>query len=345
VSDSPTLSVVVPIYNEAVTLRDSLPALRDALDRLGESFEMVAVDDGSTDGSGVLLDEAAQGEPRLVPVHLSRNFGKEAALCAGMEAARGLALIVIDADLQHPPGLLPEMVRLWRAGNDVVEAVRRDRGDEGVSYRLMARTFYALVGRSVGRDLQGSTDYKLLDRQVADVILQCPERNRFFRGLVAWAGFRVAQVPFVAAHRHGGVSKWSAAGLLRYAWGSLLAFTSLPLRIVAWCGLMMVAGGAVLAVQTLYNYVTHRAVSGFTTVILVELIMGGLILTSLGVIAFYVALLYDEQKSRPLFVVRRTVPGLSPVASPSHGAGPARASAAAPGAPRVGPGTSPPARG
>lgn len=324
VSGTPTLSVVVPIYNEAVTLRDSLPALRDALERLGESFEIVAVDDGSTDGSGVLLDEAALGEPRVVPVHLSRNFGKEAALCAGMETARGRALIVIDADLQHPPGLLPEMVRLWHAGNDVVEAVRRDRGDEGVAYRLMARTFYALVGRSVGRDLQGSTDYKLLDRQVVDVILHCPERNRFFRGLVAWAGFRVAQVPFVAAHRHGGVSKWSATGLLRYAWGSLLAFTSLPLRIVAWCGLLMVAAGAVLAVQTLYNYLTHRAVSGFTTVILVELIMGGLVLTSLGVIAFYVALLYDEQKARPLFVVRRAPPAVSapPPAAPGGGPGP-----------------------
>jgi len=333
VSDTPALSVVVPIYNEAVTLRDSLPALRDALERLGESFEIVAVDDGSTDGSGVLLDEAARGEPRVVPVHLSRNFGKEAALCAGMETARGRALIVIDADLQHPPGLLPEMVRLWHAGNDVVEAVRRDRGDEGMAYRLMARTFYALVGRSVGRDLQGSTDYKLIDRQVADVILRCPERNRFFRGLVAWAGFRVAQVPFVAAHRLGGVSTWSTTGLLRYAWGSLLAFTSLPLRIVAWCGLLMVAGGAVLAVQTLYNYATHRAVSGFTTVILVELIMGGLILTSVGVIAIYVALLYDEQKARPLFIVRRPIAAAPPAAS------------AAPTAPRGGPGAPPPARG
>jgi dolichol-phosphate mannosyltransferase len=315
VPQAPEISIVLPVHNEAAALIETLPAVRSALESIGRPFEIVCVDDGSADGTAALLDDAARNEPRLVPLHLTRRFGKEAALAAGLEAATGRAVILMDADLQHPPALLREMVRLWHEGNDVVEAVRQDRGDEGFLYRLMARTFYSLVGRSVGRPFQGSTDYKLLDRQVVDALLQCRERNRFFRGLVAWAGFKVAQVPFTASHRHGGDSKWSTLGLVRYSITSLLAFTSLPLRIVAWGGMVMVLLGIVLAAQTLYNWFAGKAVSGFTTVILVELILGGLILVSLGVIAFYVALIYEEQKARPLFVVRRD-PGSSPKAQP-----------------------------
>jgi len=305
VSQAPDLSVVLPLYNEHDTLPDSLPAIRAALEAERRSFEILCVDDGSTDGTARLVDDAARADPRVVPVHLSRNFGKEAALSAGLEIARGRAVILMDADLQHPPTLIAEMVRLWDHGSEVVEAVRRRPGDHGLAYRLMARLFYALIGRSVGRSFQGSTDYKLLDRQVVEALLQCRERNRFFRGLVAWVGFRVSQVPLEATPRKAGRSKWSVLGLARYSVRSLLAFTSLPLRIVAWGGLVMVILGAVLAIQTLFNYFTGRAVSGFTTVILVQLILGGLILTSLGVLAFYLALIYDEQKARPPFVVRR----------------------------------------
>ena len=312
---APEISIVLPVHNEAAALMESLPAVRSALESIGRPFEIVCVDDGSADGTAALLDDAARNEPRLIPLHLTRRFGKEAALAAGLEAAGGRAVILMDADLQHPPALLREMVRLWHEGYDVVEAVRQDRGDEGFLYRLMARIFYSLVGRSVGRPFQGSTDYKLLDRQVVDALLLCRERNRFFRGLVAWVGFKVAQVPFTASHRHGGDSKWSTIGLARYSITSLLAFTSLPLRIVAWGGLAMVLLGIVLAAQTLYNWFAGKAVSGFTTVILVELILGGLILVSLGVIAFYVALIYEEQKARPLFVVRRD-PGAAPPQAP-----------------------------
>lgn len=304
-SQAPDLSVVLPLYNEDDTLPESLPAIRAALEAEQRSFEILCVDDGSTDGTARLIEDAARADARVVPVRLSRNFGKEAALSAGLEIARGRAVILMDADLQHPPSLIAEMVRLWDRGSEVVEAVRRQPGEHGLAYRLMARLFYALIGRSVGRSFQGSTDYKLLDRQVVEALLQCRERNRFFRGLVAWVGFRVSQVPLETTPRKAGLSKWSVLGLVRYSVRSLLAFTSLPLRIVAWGGLVMVILGAVLAIQTLFNYVTGRAVSGFTTVILVELILGGLILTSLGVLAFYIALIYDEQKARPLFVVRR----------------------------------------
>ena len=304
-SQAPDLSVVLPLYNEDAALPESLPAIRGALEGVRRSFEILCVDDGSTDGTGRLVDQAARADARVIPVHLARHFGKEAALSAGLEIARGRAVILMDADLQHPPALIPEMVRLWEDGSEVVEGVRQRRGGEGPLHRLLARLFYALIGRSVGRSFQGSTDYKLLDRQVVEALLRCRERNRFFRGLVAWVGFRVSQIRLEPLPRAAGSSKWSLLDLVRYSVRSLLAFTSLPLRIVAASGLVMVLLGALLAVQTLYNYVTGRAVSGFTTVILVELILGGLILTSLGVLAFYIALIYDEQKARPLFIVRR----------------------------------------
>lgn len=307
-SESPVFSVVVPVHNEAEGLRGTLGRIREALLKLGRPYEIVVVDDGSTDYSGGILRETASTEPRLVCLTLTRRFGKEAALAAGLSAARGEAVILMDADGQHPPELIPEMVRLWEEGCDVVEGVRRDRGEEGMPHRLLTRAFYGLLGRAVGRDLQGATDYKLLDRQAVEALLECGERNRFFRGLVAWIGFRTVEVPFVAATRHGGTSKWSLADLLGYSVRSLLAFTSLPLRIVAGAGLVMVLLGAILALQTLWNWSSGRAVSGFTTVILVELILGGLVLTSLGVIAAYLALLYEEQKGRPIYLVRRPRP-------------------------------------
>ncbi len=299
------LSVVLPIYNEREIVGDCLNEVIEQVQKTELAFEIVCVDDGSSDGSGEVLDREARRDPRIVPVHLSRNFGKEAALSAGLEAASGAGVLLMDADLQHPPSLIPQMTAQWRAGHDVEEAVKEDRGQEGLLYRALARGFYLLMGRALGASLRDSSDFKLLDRQVVDVLLEFPERRRFFRGLVAWVGFRVARVPFRVQERRAGRTKWSRRGLLAYSIRNLVAFSSAPLRVVAWIGFATVGAAGLLAAWILYYYFSGQAVSGFTTVILVMLSLSGLILVSLGVISIYVASMYDEQKNRPLFVVRR----------------------------------------
>ncbi|RME26689.1 MAG: glycosyltransferase [Deltaproteobacteria bacterium] len=303
-SPPPELSVVVPMYDEVAVVDRLVDAVVAELTSLGRSFELICVDDGSRDGTGERLEERAATLPVLVPLRLSRNFGKEAAMAAGLAAARGAAVILMDADLQHPPDLLPQMLARWDEGYDVVNAVKQDRGREGLLYGLAARLFNRLVGRAVDADLRRSSDYKLLDRQVVDVLNACEERNRFFRGLVAWLGFSVAEVPFVVAERAGGRTKWSTSQLVRYTISTLVSFSSLPLRAIAWLGFLTTAFALLLSIQTLWNWARGAAVDGFTTTILAILIMGGAILVCLGVIAAYLAAIYDEIKARPLFVVR-----------------------------------------
>jgi len=265
----------------------------------------VLVDDGSRDETARRVREIAARETGIVPVELSRNFGKENALAAGLEAASGEAVIVMDGDLQHPPSLIPELVRRWRAGAEVVNAVKTDRGRERLSYKLAARLFYMLLGEAMGRRLESQSDFKLLDRQVVDQLRGFREQQRFFRGLVAWVGFRVDEVPFRVQERAGGRPSFSGLRLVQYAARNLMAFSSGPLQAIAWLGFITTALAGILAVQTLYNWASGRAVDGFTTAILVTLTLGGINLACLGIIAVYQSVMYDELKARPGFIVRK----------------------------------------
>lgn len=307
--ERPVLSIVLPVFNEAEIIRECVREVAQEIEKARVSFEIVCVNDGSSDATAEILDRVSREDPRVVPVHFSRNFGKEAALSAGLEAARGQAALFMDSDLQHPPSLIPQLIERWREGFDVVEAVKDDRGEEGWLYKVSARLFYLMMGRAVGQNLRDSSDFKLLDRQVVDALLEFPERRRFFRGLVAWVGFRVARISFRVQERRGGRTKWSSRALFGYSIRNLVAFSSAPLRVVAYAGFATVAAAGMLAIETLFYWFSGRAVSGFTTVILVVLFLCGLILVSLGAISIYVASIYDEQKGRPLFVVRRRRPG------------------------------------
>ena len=302
--ETPELSAVIPMYNEADVLDRTVERVRGELARTGRSFEILCIDDGSTDGTAQRLAELATRDPRIVPVTFSRNFGKEAAILAGVELARGRAVLFLDADLQHPPELIPALLARWDEGYEVVDAVKESRGPESWLRRRLGNLFHAVLGSTAGYDLVGASDFKLLDRQVIEALRRCPERNRFFRGLVAWVGFRVARVPFRVAERAGGRSKWSPAALVGYTLRNLVAFSPAPLRLVAWVGFLTVLAGAVLSAQTIYNWLAGEALTGFTTVILLQYWLCGLILVSLGVLGFYVSHLYEEQKARPVFLVR-----------------------------------------
>ena len=304
----PEISVVLPMHDEAPNVAQIVSSVSVQLDTLGLPAEIICVDDGSNDETAALVERCAHQDDRVMLVSFSRNFGKEAALTAGLDAARGRAVLFLDADLQHPTDLIPTMVAKWKEGFDVVDAFKATtiaRGREPLSYRAAATLFYALMGKHAGHRLRGASDYKLLDRQVVDVLRQMPERHRFFRGIVAWVGFRVARVPLQVSPRAAGTSKWGSAALIRYAVRNLVSFTSAPLRLVAWIGLVTLWLDGLLGVQTFWNWWRGAAVTGFTTVILTVVGLGGLILLSLGVIAVYIAQMYDEVKGRPVYVVRR----------------------------------------
>lgn len=304
------LALVVPVFNEAALVAHSLPQIiQAALEAApGCDVQMVVVDDGSTDGTRAALHQLGTAQPGLHCIAFTRNFGKEAAIHAGLRHAlhttSAQALVVIDADLQHPPALISAMVERWRAGYDVVEAVKRHRGDESASRRLAARIFYGVFSRFSGLRLDEDTDFKLLDRSVAQALLQMDERVRFFRGLIRWMGFSSARIEFDVAPRAAGGTGWSVLGLARYAWRNLTSFSSAPLRIVTLLGGLGLIVGAVLAGKTLVDKFQGHGLDGFTTVILVQIIFGSLILLSLGVIGSYIARIYDELKARPHYVLR-----------------------------------------
>jgi len=303
--DRPEISIVIPLHNEAAIVGQTVDALKRVLVTLETTWEIVLVDDGSTDETTRRIHEIAVREPSVVPMQLSRNFGKEAALAAGLEAAAGDAVIVMDGDLQHPPGLVPELFHRWRAGADVVNAVKQTRGRETLPYKVAARVFYFLLGGAMRRQMESQSDFKLLDRQVVDQLRRFREQHRFFRGLVAWVGFRVEDVPFEVQERSGGGSRFTGLQLLRYAVRNLMSFSSVPLQAIAWIGFVTTGLAAILAIQTLYNWAIGRAISGFTTAIVVTLIMGGVNLFCLGIVAVYQSVMYDELKGRPGFILRK----------------------------------------
>jgi glycosyltransferase involved in cell wall biosynthesis len=303
--EAPILSVVLPCLDEGAHLARSLARLAEVLDGLGLSYEFVVVDDGSSDDTWAVLTREARVRPTLRAVRLSRRFGKEQALVAGLERARGQGVLVMDADLQHPPALIPDMVRAWREEHyDVVEAVKTRRGEEPLLSRLGARLFYPLFRRLSGFDLEGASDFKLLDRRVLTAWNAMGERNVFFRGMSAWLGFARRRLEFEVAPRAEGETRWSPLRLLRLALNGITAFSTAPIHLITLLGVLFLLFALGLGLQTLYNKLYGDAETGFTTVIVLVLVVGSLNLISLGLIGLYVARIYEEVKGRPRYVVR-----------------------------------------
>ncbi len=297
------LSVCIPVYNEQDQVADTLAQLSPVLASLTPDYEIILVDDGSSDATWQRLSDAASADSHLHVLRLSRNFGKEAALCAALAEATGDAAIVMDADLQHPPSVIPELVQHWRQGYDVVEGVKRKRQKSGAGYQFFARAFYWLFQGSGGNRLQNASDFKLMDRAVVEVWNTLPEHNTFFRGLCSWLGFNRKEVFFDVAERTSGKSKWSWRSLAKLSVNALTGFSDLPLQAVLWLGLAFVGVAVLLGIQTLVRYLLGDALGGFTTVILLILITGGAIMVSLGIIGTYLSRVYEEVKGRPRYIV------------------------------------------
>jgi len=268
-------------------------------------YELIFVDDGSKDNTWKHIEQLAECNTHVKGIHFSRNFGKESAIFAGLAEADGDCCAVMDCDLQHPPETLVEMYRLWEQGYEVVEGVKRSRGREGKMHKASAGLFYKIISKAVKIDMSRASDFKLMDRMAVEALLNMPERNAFFRALSSWVGYQSAFVEFDVGEREEGESKWSAWSLVKYAITNIAAFSAAPMQLVTIAGLLVLLMGIILGIQTLIKYFIGHAVAGFTTVILLILLIGSIIMISLGIIGYYISKIYEEVKGRPRYLVSK----------------------------------------
>lgn len=298
-----TMSIVLPAYNEEQMIEKTAGTIAQLMRKENISYELVFVNDGSKDRTWDRIMEASKNDSNVKGVCFSRNFGKEGAVFAGLANASGDCVAVMDCDLQHPPETLITMYRLWEQGYQVVEGVKASRGKEGIFHKFFAKTFYKIISNATGVDMSRASDFKLLDRTAVDEFLKLPERNVFFRALSSWVGFKTTYVEFHVQEREAGESKWSMKALFKYAINNITSFSAVPMQVVTFCGVIFFLFAIVLAVQSLYLYFSGRAVAGFTTVILLLLIIGSILMFSLGVIGYYLSKIYEEVKMRPRYII------------------------------------------
>ena len=302
------LSIVIPAFNEKLVLPHSLDTIRGIVETTNVSYEIIVVDDGSTDDTSDLIDTAHITTPEIKGIVLSRQFGKEAALFAGLKHSSGRAVITLDSDLQHPPSLIPEMLEHWRKGAEIVHGVKQNRHADKLVQRFTAAVYSSVFSRFSGLDLRGSSDFKLLDRRVVDVLTKnLPEYGRFYRGLSAWVGYRQIAIPFDVAPRESGESHWGGLSLIRYAVRTVTAFSSLPLMIVPILGLVMLIIAMILGTEAVLSKLSGHAISGFATLEITILFSASLIMIGLGVIGQYMARIFDEIKGRPVCLISRFI--------------------------------------
>lgn len=301
------ISIVVPCYNESEVLRAFHEALIEALEPIGTTFEICYVDDGSGDDTLVVLKDLAAADGRVRYASFSRNFGKESAMLAGMRMSRGAAVVLMDADLQHPPEFVPRMLELHQHGYDQVVA-QRDRAHEGALRSVLCRAYYRLVRRCMNVEIvNGAGDFRLLSRRAVDSLLSLPESNRFSKGLFSWIGFETVSFTYENVRRAAGKSKWSGRHLLNYGIDGLISFNSRPLRLAIHTGLWLFLSALVYALWIIANVVLDGVETpGYATLITAVVALSGIQLATLGVIGEYVGRIYDESKRRPHYVVRET---------------------------------------
>lgn len=303
------LSVIIPAYNEGAQISKTNEVIDGLLSEEKIDHEIIFINDGSSDNTWDRLNEICGNSANTRAVCFSRNFGKEAAMFAGLETAEGDCAVIIDCDLQHPPETIIQMYRLWEQGYEVVEGVKASRGKESIFHKLAAKRFYSMMSKATGIDMARASDFKLLDRRVIDELIAMPERKVFFRALSSWVGFQSTQVEFDVREREEGESKWSLFSLIKYAINNVTSFSAAPMQIVTIIGCIFFVFTFFLGLQTLVKYILGKALGGFTTVIILQLLIGSITMISLGIIGYYLAKIYDEIKNRPRFIISRKLNG------------------------------------
>ncbi len=305
--DTFLLSVVVPMYYEQEVARECHRRLSAVL--AGYEYELIFVNDGSLDDTPQILNDIARQDARSRIIHFSRNFGHQAAVTAGIEAARGHAVVIIDADLQDPPEIIPQMVALWQQDYDVVYAKRARRQGETAFKKITATIFYRVLRKLTETDIpQDTGDFRLIDRKVADAFLNMPERNRFIRGMVAWLGFRQIPLEYVREERYAGTTKYPLKKMLRFAANGILSFSTQPLRLVLSLGFVVVLISLALLVWAVIARLTSmQTTPGWASLMVVITFLGGIQLISIGVLGQYIARIFEQSQARPLYIIRDRV--------------------------------------
>jgi len=302
------ISLIVPCFNE----QSNIPLFYDAIIRVfsdiqDADFELMFVDDGSSDGTLAAIEDLHSKDARVKCVSFSRNFGKEAALFAGIRNVSGDCAVILDADLQHPPEVIKDMYSLWKQGYEVVEGAKKDRGKESVLHSFFTKVFYKLMSQAVRIDMLNSSDYKLLDRKVVAELSKLRERNTFFRALSFWMGFKKTTVWYEVTERVSGKSKWSTKSLVKYAINNVICFSYLPLHIITFAGIIFVLIAMGVAFDAVVSYFRNTSASGLPRIIFLLLLGFGGCMISLGVIGIYIAQIYDEVKCRPQYVIGKKI--------------------------------------
>ncbi len=297
------ISVIIPAFNEESMLPVAAETINSVLKANSIPCELIFVDDGSVDNTWQEIEKASRRFDNVRGVHFSRNFGKEAAIIAGLNEVLGDCCVVIDCDLQHPPETIVEMYHLWQSGFEIVEGVKTSRGKEGRLHRLCAHWFYSLISKSTGFNMENSSDFKLLDRKAVDVLKLTTEKNAFFRAMSSWVGFKTTTVSFEVRERAAGTSKWSGGALTKYAVHNITSFSAAPMQIVTVLGVITFLISLVMGFIALWQKLMGIALDGFTTVIVLILLFGSIMMMSLGIVGYYISRIFEEVKNRPLYII------------------------------------------
>jgi polyisoprenyl-phosphate glycosyltransferase len=305
---TPEYSVIVPVFNEQEVIGVCHAELRGVMDRTGKPYEIIFVNDGSTDRTAVILRTLARHDRRVRVLGLSRNFGQQIAISAGIDRARGRAVIIIDADLQDPPGVIPDLIAKWETGFEVVYGRRTVREKESAFKRASAWLFYRFLRRLSGVPIPADAgDFRLLDRTVCDALKSMPERHRFLRGLVSWTGFRQTEVPYQRRKRRAGTSKYPLWKMIGFALDAVTSFSHKPLRIASLLGILVSGAGFLYLLYSLIRFLAGQAVEGWTSLVALLIVFNGFLFLIVGVLGEYVGRIYDEVKGRPLYIVNETI--------------------------------------